>query len=382
MAPRQVVMLVANETNPTNLRNAERLRTLFFAKRIVWEEIDGTDPSNKEKRGALFGISILPFQYPQVFFMDSESGEYRFIGNYNRVSTLNENAEMLRENPEILANHPDLADEVFDKVFAEVMHRRESFETLSTINPASDDSVVDDQELDALERKLSASAAMMELSAAALALSASAAALESSCAGPADDAAAVSPPLAEVLDWPLIEANVEESLTQSPASGAEQAIEEEPTEAEQISMPAVSASSPQSIVKYNSLTSRGLTDIEVEMSFPIRPSVGTWLMWISNDADVEKSMHQPLLREEQEEVVEKGAAEEEEEEQVPEPACEKPQSFLLRPQRLRKRDRLKRRLKKIFGFECLAGRSEKEIVTNETLVVLQTTQTLSPPMNP
>lgn len=346
MAPPQVVMLIANETNPTNLRNAERLRTLFFVKRIVWEEIDGTDPINKEKRGELFGISILPFQFPQVFFMDSESGEYRFIGNYNRVSTLNENAEMLRENPEILANHPDLADEVFDEVFAEVMHRRESFETLSTINPASEDSVVDDQELDALERKLSASAAMMELSAAALALSASAAALESSCAGPADDTAAVSPP--EVLDCPPIEANEEERLAQSSASGAEQATEEEPT--------------------------------EVEMSFPVRPSVGTWLMWINNDADVEKSVHQPLLREEQEEVVEKGAAEEEE--QVPEPACEKPQSFLLRPQRLRKRDRLKRRLKNIFGFECLAGRSEKETVTNETLVVLQTTQILSPPMNP
>jgi len=121
MAPSKVVMLIANETNPTNLQNADKLRTLFKSKKIVWEEIDGTDPNNKEKRSELFGISGLRAEYPQVFFQDSASSQYRFIGNYGKVSTLNENAQMVLSHPEILEHSPDVADQVFDKVFAEVM---------------------------------------------------------------------------------------------------------------------------------------------------------------------------------------------------------------------------------------------------------------------
>jgi len=121
MAPSKVVMLIANETNPTNLQNADKLRTLFQSKKIVWEEIDGTDPKNKEKRSELFGVSGLRAEYPQVFFQDPSSSQYLFIGNYGKVSSLNENAEMLRSHSEILEHNPDLADQVFDKVFAEVM---------------------------------------------------------------------------------------------------------------------------------------------------------------------------------------------------------------------------------------------------------------------
>lgn len=114
-------MLIANETNATNLQNAERLRTLFQSKKMVWEEIDGTDPNNKEKRSELFRISGLRAEYPQVFFLDCDSCEYRFVGNYGKISTLNEMNGILKENPEMLESNPHLADQVFDKVFEKVL---------------------------------------------------------------------------------------------------------------------------------------------------------------------------------------------------------------------------------------------------------------------
>jgi len=90
-------------------------------KKMVWEEIDGTDPNNKEKRSELFRISGLRAEYPQVFFLDRDSCEYRFVGNYGKISTLNENNGILKENPEILESNPHLADQVFDKVFEKVL---------------------------------------------------------------------------------------------------------------------------------------------------------------------------------------------------------------------------------------------------------------------
>lgn len=113
-------MLMATETNPTNLQNAERLRTLFRCKKIVWDEIDGTDPGNEERRSELVGVSGLRAEYPQVFLLDRDSCQYSFVGDYSKVSTLHENAAMIQENPTVLDMKPDLADRVFDKVFAEV----------------------------------------------------------------------------------------------------------------------------------------------------------------------------------------------------------------------------------------------------------------------
>lgn len=315
MALPKVVMLIANETNPMNLQNADKLRTLFKSKKIVWEEIDGTDPGNKEKRSELFAVSGLRAEYPQVFFLDHKScvypSLYRFIGNYGKISALNENAGMLKEYPEILEINPDLADQVFDKVFADVMVANKNV-------------------------------------------------LESSCARKSRWQAQSQQRLQEhtVTEGQTVHKDALEcSLDRTPQAQSQQQLQEytaaesqQELHSHNIVEPSPELSPDQaaelSAEHQSSSKQAGLLNIENEQSiWNQKPSVATWLTPVYG-----------IQAEDEEE------EEEDKQEQRQQPSSEK-------PQRLRKRDRLRRRLQGIFGelfFQC----SGKRAMHNEKLDML------------
>jgi hypothetical protein len=61
-----------------------RVRDLFNAKQIAFEELDGADQTSLEQRNALFALSKQRGKYPQVFIIDAD-GSKRFIGLWEKI---------------------------------------------------------------------------------------------------------------------------------------------------------------------------------------------------------------------------------------------------------------------------------------------------------
>ncbi|GMI31347.1 hypothetical protein TrCOL_g8478 [Triparma columacea] len=86
--------------------NTTRCRDLFAAKKLSYLEVDGSNPTEKEVRDKLFGISGVRGNYPQIFKCkggDIECAE--FIGCWDKIEELNE----LNELPaEVMEAHPEI----------------------------------------------------------------------------------------------------------------------------------------------------------------------------------------------------------------------------------------------------------------------------------
>jgi indole-3-glycerol phosphate synthase len=80
-----VVLSSSMSSDQIQVVNQRRLETLLMGFRFEYEEIDASEPENKEIREMLFGLSNQRGKYPQIF-IKSEDGSYEFAGTYDEVS--------------------------------------------------------------------------------------------------------------------------------------------------------------------------------------------------------------------------------------------------------------------------------------------------------
>jgi hypothetical protein len=98
-----LVALISNMTgNRMQAANQERALTLFKAHGLNPELVDGTDPSNKDRRNILFEISGIRGNYPQFFLVESNN-KTTFLGNFETMESMNDagtlNTDILSSNP-------------------------------------------------------------------------------------------------------------------------------------------------------------------------------------------------------------------------------------------------------------------------------------------
>jgi hypothetical protein len=90
--------------NRTQVQNQQRAAMLFNARRIPYETIDGSDPTNKDFRNELFKLSEMRGVYPQFFVVSGET--ITFLGDWETVENINDatslGSELLEANPTLL----------------------------------------------------------------------------------------------------------------------------------------------------------------------------------------------------------------------------------------------------------------------------------------
>ena len=87
----KIVVLVSNSSGSLQQRtNQDRAMSILKGKVTEnLQEIDGSNPANKERRNELFGVSGIRAQYPQ-FFLQRTENEVTFLGDFEWLDFLNE----------------------------------------------------------------------------------------------------------------------------------------------------------------------------------------------------------------------------------------------------------------------------------------------------
>ena len=106
-----ILMLVTNMgMNRTQVQNQQRATMMLNALNIMYETVDGSDPSNKEIRNELFRISDTRGAYPQFFVVtdhgDDSEQQISFLGDFEIIEGINDSSslpkEILDANPTLL----------------------------------------------------------------------------------------------------------------------------------------------------------------------------------------------------------------------------------------------------------------------------------------
>lgn len=122
--PRAHVLMLETKLglNRTQVQNQQRASSLFAARHVQFEAIDGSDPENKELRNELFKLSELRGVYPQFFLVatkakttandsnnndDNDNGPViSFLGDWETIEGINDSSslptELLEANPTLL----------------------------------------------------------------------------------------------------------------------------------------------------------------------------------------------------------------------------------------------------------------------------------------
>ena len=112
-----ILLLTSNTSGSTSIRNnTDKLKMILKAKGLkIDQEIDGSDPENKEMRVLLFKVSERGPVYPQVFKWSGcgESSDIQFVGTADDIFTWNENSTLPLE---VLEEHPDIV--TIERAFA------------------------------------------------------------------------------------------------------------------------------------------------------------------------------------------------------------------------------------------------------------------------
>ena len=109
MSDSVVYLFTSSNIDKTVTGNQQALEQLFNARGLAYEPVDAVDPANREARAALFAVSGLRAQYPQVFLRHAD-GRHTFLGQFEAVQRLNERDELTHDWRETFKNvHPQLA---------------------------------------------------------------------------------------------------------------------------------------------------------------------------------------------------------------------------------------------------------------------------------
>jgi hypothetical protein len=103
----KLIMLISLASgNIQQKTNQDRARSMVMNKFDTIEQVDGSDPTEKDVRNKLFGISGLRGKYPQFFWQDA-TGNITFLGDYDWIEGLNESGILTKEN--VVASIPGAA---------------------------------------------------------------------------------------------------------------------------------------------------------------------------------------------------------------------------------------------------------------------------------
>jgi len=119
---RLVVLLSRGVSDRTQKSNQQHALSILAARETPYEEVDGMDPTQKERREMLFGVSKIRGNYPQFFLVHSAGGGSKnekttYKGNYHWIHELNDTVDLPQD---ILAANPDL--ETWDRVLGDCEH--------------------------------------------------------------------------------------------------------------------------------------------------------------------------------------------------------------------------------------------------------------------
>ena len=116
---RLVVLISKGVSDRAQKTNQQRALSILAARKTPYEEVDGMDPTQKERREMLFGVSKIRGNYPQ-FFLAHAAGRgsinetTTYLGNYHWIHELNDTVDLPQD---ILAANPDL--ETWDRVMGD-----------------------------------------------------------------------------------------------------------------------------------------------------------------------------------------------------------------------------------------------------------------------
>ena len=116
---RLVVLISKGVSDRAQKTNQQRALSILAARKTPYEEVDGMNPIQKERREMLFGVSKIRGNYPQ-FFLACTAGRgsinetTTYLGNYHWIHELNDTVDLPQD---ILAANPDL--ETWDRVLGD-----------------------------------------------------------------------------------------------------------------------------------------------------------------------------------------------------------------------------------------------------------------------
>jgi hypothetical protein len=93
-----VLLLVSKTTigNREQLANQDLVVTMLESQGIEPVLLDGADPSNKDRRNELFGISGIRAKYPQLFVTAGDNT--KFIGDFDTIQMYNETGQLTKSH--------------------------------------------------------------------------------------------------------------------------------------------------------------------------------------------------------------------------------------------------------------------------------------------
>ena len=116
---RLVILISKGVSDRAQKTNQQRALSILAARKTPYEEVDGMDPTQKERREMLFGVSKIRGNYPQ-FFLARSTGRgsinetTTYLGNYDWIHELNDTVDLPQD---VLAANPDL--ETWDRVLGD-----------------------------------------------------------------------------------------------------------------------------------------------------------------------------------------------------------------------------------------------------------------------
>lgn len=99
--PTRCLLLAANLTSAANLQRIGEVRCILEAEGVPFEEVDGSDPANRELRNALFGISGRTAEYPQIFCRSGAT--FSFVAGHTEMHDANEISGLIKAKPQLAA---------------------------------------------------------------------------------------------------------------------------------------------------------------------------------------------------------------------------------------------------------------------------------------
>merc|ERR1712166_501343 len=110
------VILMANQTAEVNKSEYAKLQTIMLAKKVEFDEVDGSAEDKKDIRDKLFALGERG-KYPQVFIRDGED-VYEFMGDFEKIQNMTEVSNMIKESPTMKAQFDAQGYKTFEEAFA------------------------------------------------------------------------------------------------------------------------------------------------------------------------------------------------------------------------------------------------------------------------
>jgi hypothetical protein len=95
---KKLLVLISNSSGQRQqVANQDRALTVLKAQDIDPELVDGSDPSQRDRRNELFGISGNRGKYPQFFLVEGSGGTTSFLGLFEDIEAMNDSRTLTKQ---------------------------------------------------------------------------------------------------------------------------------------------------------------------------------------------------------------------------------------------------------------------------------------------